>query len=148
LRCFPRDEEYEGSNANNSEDDDEARGEPVLHQATVQNHFERAQEGRDKEEADQIEADPLICRLCVLHQRRDERHGCEADGAVDEEVPVPGIIVGEPAAECGSHDRRHDHRNAEQGEGLAAFFGREGIRKDRLRHRHHAAAAQPLQDTE
>jgi hypothetical protein len=42
-----------------------------------------------------------------------------------------------------NHDRDPEHR-----EGLSALGGREGIREDRLRDRHHAAAAEALQNAE
>ena len=61
---------------------------------------------------------------------------------------MPGQIVGQPAAKRRADDRRDHDGNAEQRKSLAALLRREGIRKDRLRHRHHAAAAEPLQDTE
>ena len=68
------------------------------------------------------------------------------DRPVDQEAPVPGIIVRQPAAERRPDHRSHDHGNAEQREGLAALLWREGVRQDRLRDRHHAAAAEALQD--
>ena len=90
----------------------------------------------------------LIGRLCAAYQQIDEGHGGDADWAVDEKVPLPGIVVGDPAAKRRPDDRRNDHGYTEQREGLAALLGREGIRQDGLRHRYHPPAAKPLQDAE
>ena len=101
-------------------------------------------------EADQIEA-ALSHLLVALRARQtdlDQRHRHEADRAVDEETPVPGPVVGEPAAERRADHGRDHHRDAEQREGLAALFRRKRVGEDRLRDRHHAAAAEALQDAE
>ena len=59
---------------------------------------------------------------------------------------MPGVVVGQPAAERRADHRRHDHRNPEQREALATLCRGEGIRENRLRDRDHAAAAEALQD--
>ena len=78
----------------------------------------------------------------------DQRDGREADRDVDPEAPAPRDVVGEPAAERRPDDRRDDDRDAEQGESLATLLGRERVREDGLRDRHHAAARQALQEPE
>ena len=147
ARVAPRDQGQECEGANRCEGDDEIRCKPVLHEASVQYEFERAQERGYEQETYPIEAD-LIGRFPLLHQHGDERHHNDADGSIDKEVPVPGIVIGEPAAKDRPDHRRHDYCNPGEGEGLTALWGREGICKDGLRHRHHPAAPKPLQDTE
>ena len=61
---------------------------------------------------------------------------------------MPGVVVGDPAAE-----RRPDHGCDHDGdavdrEGLAALFRRKGVGEDRLLAGRHAAAAEALQDAE
>ena len=85
-------------------------------------------------------------RLGFAQNRQETRNRKKSDRAVDQKAPMPGVIVREPAAKDRADDRCHNDRNAEQRESLAAFFRRKGIRQDRLRHRHHAAAAKTLQD--
>ncbi len=60
---------------------------------------------------------------------------------------MPGVIVAQPAAQRGPDDRRHHHGDAIKREGLPAFGGRKRRSEDRLRHRRHAAAREPLQHT-
>ena len=91
----------------------------------------------------------LLGRCLRLGQDHgDQRHRGDADRAVDQEAPAPGQIVREPPAERRPDHRRHHHRDAEQREALAALLRREGVRQDRLSDRHHAAAAETLQDAE
>ena len=66
-------------------------------EATVEHDLERAEEGRDQHEADEIEAEALLLHaLAVLARRRglpqdqgDQRHREEPDRAVDQKAPVP-----------------------------------------------------------
>ncbi len=132
------------------------RAEPVVLKPAVEHDLQRAEKGRDQHEADEIEPAPLLLQPPALRDRgrrlaqqeRDQRHREQADRTVDQKAPVPGDIVGQPAAERRPDHRRDHHGDAEQREGLAALFRREGSRQDRLRDRHHAAAAEALQDAE
>jgi hypothetical protein len=84
----------------------------------------------------------------LAQDQRDQYDREYADRSVDQKAPMPGEIVGQPSAERRPDNRRHHHRDAEQREGLAALGRRERVRQDRLRHRHHAAAPQSLQNPE
>ena len=122
--------------------------EPVFHEAAVQDDFERSQERGDEQEAYQIEADVFIGRRALMHQHKDKRHRPKPNRAVDEEVPLPRVVVGDPAAKRRANNGRDNDRNPEKRESLTAFLRRKGVRQNRLRHRHHAAAADSLQDAE
>jgi hypothetical protein len=110
----------------------------------------------DQHEADEIETARFLtqppavldCRLGLAQDQRDRRDREQADRAVDQKAPVPGEIIGQPTAERRPGYRSDHHRNPEQREGLAALRWRKGIRQNRLRHRHHAAATEALQDAE
>jgi hypothetical protein len=58
----PRNHQHERQTANDRERDDEGRAEPVVLQAAVQHDLERAEEGRDQHEADDVEPDTLLLR--------------------------------------------------------------------------------------
>ena len=127
--------------------------EPVILQAAVEHDFERTEEGRDQHEADDVESDALLRRLAggtrgLAQDDRNQRHRHHADRRVDQKAPLPGEIVGQPAAERRPDHRRHHHGDAEHRKGLAALRRRKRIGQDRLRDRHHAAAAETLQDAE
>ena len=91
---------------------------------------------------------PALGGLVRRQEDGDQRDRGEADRTVDQEAPAPGEIVGKPAAERRADHRRDDHRDAEQGEGLAPLRRRERSRQDRLRDRHHAAAGEALEEAE
>ncbi|GJE03234.1 hypothetical protein GMJLKIPL_5185 [Methylobacterium isbiliense] len=152
---LPRDHRHEGDRHDGREGDDEVRAEPVLPLPLVEHDLQRAEEGRHQQEADEVEAHALAPQAPPLLHRRgrvldeevDQHQGHHADRGVDQEAPVPGIGVGEPAAE-GRPDHRRDHDgDPVEREGLAALLRREGIRQDRLRERGHTAA-EPLQHPE
>ena len=151
----PRNHQHERQTANDRERDDEGRAEPVILQAAVQHHLERAEKSRDQHEADDVEPDALLLRPCrrargrgLPQDQRDQRHRDHADRCVDQKAPVPGDIVGQPAAERRPDHRGNHHGDAEHRKGLAALRRRKRIRQDRLRDRHHAATAEALQDAE
>src|SRR5262249_30941570 len=90
-------------------------------------------------------------RLCFSTAAAASRNQCDrahADRTVDEKAPVPGIVIRQIAAERRPDDRRHHHGNTEQRKALPALRRRERIGENRLRDRHHAAAAEALQDAE
>ena len=92
---------------------------------------------------------PLHARL---HLRRifdhavGEKERQQAERKVDEEDPVPVVVVGDPAAERGADGRSDDDGHAVEREGLAAFFDGEGVGEDRLFAGGESAAAETLQD--
>ena len=61
---------------------------------------------------------------------------------------MPGQIVAQPAAEGRPDGRRDDDGDAVERKPLAALRGWEGRGQNRLRHRRHAAARQPLDQAE
>ena len=79
--------------------------------------------------------------------RANERERNDADRTVDEKVPLPGEVVRDPAAERRSDHWRDDHRDSENANPWPRFSA-ETSRRESTAHRHHAAAAEPLQDAE
>ena len=82
----------------------------------------------------------------IFHQavRQEERQ--HADRQIDEEDPVPVVVVGDPAAERGADGGRHHDGHAVHREGHAAFFRRKRIGQDGLFGRLQTSAAGALQD--
>ena len=69
-------------------------------------------------------------------------------GHVDEEDPVPGVVVGDPAADRRADRGRDDDGDTVQRERLRPLLRRKRIREHRLLAGRHSAAADPLQDAE
>ena len=69
-----------------------------------------------------------------------------ADWNGDEEDPVPGEVVGDPAAEGGADGGSDDDRHAIDREGLAALVDGEGVSQNGLLAGCEASAACSLQD--
>ena len=86
--------------------------------------------------------------LRLVHQPVHQEERENAERYVDEKDPVPGIIVGDPAADGRADGWRHDHGDAVDGEGLRTLPRREGVGQHGLFAGRHAAAAQALQNTE
>ena len=72
----------------------------------------------------------------------------EADGDVDPEHPPPGVVVGYPAAERRTDDRRDQRGQAEQRHGHALPLDREGVQQHALAARLKTAAGQTLEHAE
>jgi hypothetical protein len=88
----------------------------------------------------------LRCR--PAQDERNQPHRERAYPRVDQKAPLPGKIVGQPAAKRRPDHRRHHHGNAGHRESLTPLRRGERVRKDRLRDWHYAAAAEALQDSE
>ncbi len=81
----------------------------------------------------------------VLNQARGEQQRDDSDRDVDEENPAPGEVVGDPSAEGGADGGSGDNGDAVDGEGHAAFGGRESVGEDGLFAGLEAASASALQ---
>src|SRR5271165_2811826 len=135
-----------GTNSNSAptekggEEDDERGAEPIILLALVKHDLQRAQERRDEQEADQVERRRPSARLDAVSPRfrsfRNEHIGQNeqnhSDRSVDQEAPMPGVVVAEIAAEHRSHDGRDDDGDAVKREGLSALLRRECICQDGL----------------
>jgi hypothetical protein len=71
-----------------------------------------------------------------------------ADRHVDQEHPVPAVVIGEPAAERRAEDRPDHHAHAPHRHRRAVLLAREHIEQRGLRNRHQRGAEQPLQHAE
>jgi hypothetical protein len=61
--------------------------------------------------------------LCLRHEQHEADHGQDADWQVDEEHPVPAVVLGEPGAERRPHDWPEHHADAPNRHGRPAFLG-------------------------
>ena len=68
----------------------------------------------------------------VEDQQGSEEQGEYAHRDVDEEDPVPGVVVGDPAAQGGADDGRHHHAHAVKRHGHALLLAREAFHQDGL----------------
>jgi len=71
-------------------------------------------------------------------------HGDHADRHIDEKNPVPGILIGDVAADHGADDRRDDDGHRGEREGLPALLRRKSVENDRLLAGLQAASEKPL----
>ncbi len=88
------------------------------------------------------------CRVRLLHEQQHADHGDDADRQIDQEHPMPGIIVGEPGAQRRAHDRPEHHADAPDRHRRAALLQRIGVEQHRLRQRHQRGAGHALQQAE
>ncbi len=131
----------------------EVRPEPVFLLALVENHLQEAKPEDKEGEAEVVETDaPAQQRVALLDQMRrvfnhraDQRKQDDADRDVDQKDPVPGEVVGDPAAQGRADRRSEDDGDAVEGEGHAAVTRRESVGENGLRHRLQPAAGQALQ---
>ena len=113
--------------ADGGDDKDEVGAEPVQVFAAVGYQFHAAQGQRDQGGADIVEGRRgfFLARhhggiFDVVH---DAEHGEDADGDVDEEDEVPGVVVRQPAADHGADDRGDDGGDGGEGESGLRFSG-------------------------
>ena len=74
--------------------------------------------------------------------------GDDAERDVDEEDPVPGPVVRDPAPEQGADDGTARHPHAVDRGGHADLLDREGFHEDCLRERLQGASPYALEDAE
>ena len=156
ARQLPRNQDEQRDGGDHGEGGDEARREPVVALALVEEDFQAPERQHHQDEAGPIHLEAAFQPLPALafqnvrfnHQPLHERQRKNAEGHIDEEYPVPGKIVRQPPTDRRADRRRDDDCDAVERECLRALFRREGVGKDRLLARRHAAAAKPLEDAE
>ena len=67
-----------------------------------------------------------------MHNALCEQEGHDTDGNVDQEYPVPTVVVRYPSTKRWANGRRNKDRNAIHGKAHASLLGGEGVRKNRL----------------
>jgi hypothetical protein len=128
-------------------DPDLAGAEPADLFAAIEQQLQRADADRERQEPEPVEAQMLVA-LRLLHEQQHADHGADADRQIDQEHPVPGIIVGEPGAQRRAHDRPQHDADAPDRHRRAAFLQRIGVEQHRLRQRHQRRAGHALQQAE
>ena len=89
------------------------------------------------------------CCLRFLHEQQHADDGDDADRQIDQEHPVPGVIVGQPGAERRAHDRAEHHADApDRHRAEPRSSTRVGVEQHRLRQRHQRGAGHALQQAE
>ena len=103
----------------------------------IEHDLERAERRGQQRKSDEIEiCFPvkllafLVCCSAVLDENVNEPEREQADRRIDEEHPVPRVIVSDPAAESWAYDRCDDDGDAIKRKCLSAFFWRKGICQD------------------
>ncbi len=148
--------EHHGDQSHHGDDGeghDEGAGEPVVALALVQHDLEGRQADDHQGEADEVDllavlqAQPLEVRR-IHEDGAGEHHGQDAHRDVDEEDPVPAVVVREPAAQHRPDDRGEDHADAVHRHGLPVLLRREALHQDALGGGLEPAAAQALEDAE
>ena len=133
-----------------------AGGEPVLFLAFIEHDLERSDAERNQGEADVVDArlrlaDALLFALQVgriFHHPLSEKQRKNANRDVDEEDPVPAVVIGNPTADGRADGRRDHHRHAVYGEAQAALVRRESIGENGLLAGRESTSAGALQDAE
>ncbi len=142
-----REEEVEADRRDDCLDDDLGGIEPADLLAAIEHQLQRADADRERDEAEPVEASFRVLGSLV-HEDHEADHGEDADRQVDEEHPVPAVVIGEPGAQGRPHDRPEHHADAPDSHGRAALLGRIGIEHDGLRERHQRRAERALQQAE
>src|SRR5690242_2496351 len=156
MRQLPWHEENKCKGRGSGEDDDRIGLKPVLTLALVEDNLETAERNRNQYQADPVDIETArepLSTLLLQHIRLDQQplnqeQGRDADRHIDEEDPVPGHVVGDPASDGGTDRRRNDHRNAIERKSLRTLLRRKRVGQDRLLARHHAATAESLENAE
>jgi hypothetical protein len=81
-----------------------------------------------------------------MHHALREQERDNTDGDVDEEDPVPAVVIGDPSAKRGPNRRRHDHGHPIDCESHIALCGRKDVGEDGLLAWSKSATAKPLHD--
>ena len=121
---------------------DRQRRGPAALRRLLEQDLERGERGRHQEQRDEVEAArrARIARLARQQPGRD-RDGDRARHDVDQEQPVPGIGIGDPAADDRPDGRRqHRQRAAKRGRDVLAVRGEQQEHRGEHRRDQHAAA--------
>src|SRR5476651_2529975 len=85
-------------------DPDFAGTEPAYLLAAVEHELQRADADPQSDETGPVEAQMRL-QFGLVHEGQQAEHGDDADRQVDQEDPMPGVIVGQPGADGRAHDR-------------------------------------------
>src|ERR1700678_2486918 len=128
------------------------RSEPVILLTLVEHDLQGANSEGEQGKSDVIEFDlgSFAAKQLrrILNQSVYEHEGQQPHGQIDEEDPAPGGGVGEPTAEGGADGGSADGGDSINRERQAAFFGREGVGENCLRHRLETSASGTLEHAE
>src|SRR5579859_363647 len=150
VRPLPKNNEDQRRNADDRENQDEMRLEPILALSLIENYLESSKSQGYKAEANVIDVGfaqlPALQIGRVLDEARGEQDGENAYRNVDEEDPTPGKVVGDPSAQSRADRRSGHHRHSVHCESHAAFCRRKRIGENCLLARLQSAAACTLEN--
>ncbi len=147
-RCSSRrqhvhEEQIEGDERDRRFDPDLGRAEPVLDLPAIEQQLKRPDADAERRESEEIEARFADCRL--RHEAQHPEESEDAEWYVDEEHPAPVVILGQPAAERGSHDGSEAGRHRPHRHGPGLTFRRVDVEQHGLGQRHQRGPAKALQ---
>jgi methylmalonyl-CoA epimerase len=149
---FAPEEDGECDGGENGGSDDKAGAEPVIFLALVEHDLEGADEDDEQAESPVVDAFAALTDFCHVGRVFDEALGederKDADRDIEEEEPAPACVVDDPATDGGAERGGEDDGHSVDGEGHAAFFGREGVGEDGLFAGLEASAGEALEDAE
>ena len=131
---FSRDEEHESDDAENRQNENEVRAEPVFFLAFIEQDLQRANAEREIADAPVVHAAFSALDVWrIVNEQHGHDDGRDPDRNVDIEKPAPGITVSDPAAEHGpKHGSNHDAQRPERHR-FGALLRRESFHQDGLR---------------
>ena len=140
------DEQEEGERTDARLHADLGRLEPVERAAPVEHQLQHADGQRQQAEAEQVERARFLAHVGQVGHRAEE--GEHAHRQVDQEDPVPGIVLGQPAAQQRPDQRPHDETEAEDRHRFAALFRGVQRHQDDLADRDQRGSEHALQEPE
>src|ERR1035438_6009489 len=95
---------HERDSGYDAERGDEARTEPIILLAFVENYLQTSDAEDDERQADVIDLDPRAFKLLkprrIFDHSRGKKERKQSDGHVNEEDPAPVVVISDPTAEC------------------------------------------------
>jgi len=150
VRKLAEDQRNQRDDGNDRADKNDLRGEPVVLLAFVEHILQEANADNDETDADIVHSKARVEEFLqvhrVLHDAVRKRERKDANGHVDEEYPVPTVVIRNPTTECWTDGGRDDDRHSIDGKGHAALLSGEGVGQDSLFSGLQAATASSLQD--
>ncbi len=141
---------HQPEDAKRSPPADLSTAEPVFALSGVEHDLQHAEAQRQETDPPEIHATSLVLAdvVRVMDEGANHHYRDGPDRKIEIENPAPGVVVGDPAAQRGTEDRRENDAQAECGHRRAVPLRRESLQQDGLGKRLQSAAGQALQNAE
>jgi hypothetical protein len=126
VREFAEDQRRQRDDGNDRADENHLGGEPIVLLAFVEHILQEANADNDQADADIVHADTgadVLQVRRIMHDALREHEREDADRHVDQEYPMPAVVVGEPPAERWTDSGRDHDCHSIHGKGHAALLG-------------------------